>query len=120
MKAICPESTLPPLLAMKSSIYQIENKIKQLKRNHHGNEIVLIKNEPFITEQVERKYRTDGEEETYPLPVTNKKLLPEIKAHNEKFDSEILTTVNKALACEVSTVKNTLELEEKQVNSLEN
>jgi len=70
MKAIRLESTLPPLPAMKSSIYRIENKIKQLKRNHHGDDIVLIKNEPFIAEQVERQYRADGEEETYPLPVT--------------------------------------------------
>jgi len=118
MKAICPESTLPPLPAMKSSIYRIENKIKQLKRNHRGDDIVLIKNEPFITGQVERQYRADEEEETYPLPVTNGNLLPEIKAHNEKFDSEVLTTVNKALACELSTVQNTLELEEAKTNEL--
>ena len=50
---VCPESTLPPLAVMKSSIYRLENKIKQLKQNHHDDDIVLIKNKPFITEQVE-------------------------------------------------------------------
>ena len=54
IKAICPASTLPPLPAMKSSIYRLENKIKQLKCNHHHDDIVLIKNEPFITEQVQK------------------------------------------------------------------
>ena len=118
MKAICPESTLPPLPAMKSSIYRIENKIKQLKRNHHDDDIVLIKNEPFITEQAEKQCRADGEEDTYPSPVANQKLLPEQKGHNEKFDSEVLTAVNKALACEISAVQNALELEEAKTNQL--
>ena len=35
MKIICLESTLPPLASMKLSIYRLENKIKQLKQNHH-------------------------------------------------------------------------------------
>lgn len=118
MKAICPGSTLPPLSAMKSSIYRTESKVKQLKRNHHHHDIILIKNEPFLTEQVEKQHRSDRKEDPYPLPVANEKLLPEIKADNDKFDSEVLTTVNKALACELSTVQNALELEKAKTNDL--
>ena len=43
------------------------------------------------------------------------------EAYNGKFDSEVVTTVNKKLAFELSTVINALENEEaKQMNSLKN
>ena len=115
MKAICPEMTLQPLSAMKTSIYRIENKIKQLKRNHHDDSIAVIKNEPFITE---KPYKADKEKHAYPLPIATEKFLPEFKAYNEKLDSEVLTTVNKALAYELSSVQNALELEEVRTNEL--
>ena len=102
---MCPESTLPPLAAMKSPIYWLENRIKQLKRNHHDDDIALIKNESFFTEQVEKQYKTNGNEDANPLSVINKKLLPQITAQN---DPEVLMSINKALACEISTVKNAL------------
>ena len=48
MEALCPESILPRLPAVKSSIYGSETKIKQLKGNHRQDDINLIQNEPFI------------------------------------------------------------------------
>ena len=39
MKALHPESILPPLQVVKSTIHQLETKIKQLKRNHHQDDI---------------------------------------------------------------------------------
>lgn len=99
-ETIYPTSTLPPLLVIKSSIYRIENKIKQLKRNHHHDDIVIIKNEPFITEQVEKQCTTNGEKNhPSPRPVASNDILHKA-TNNENFDSGVVKTVNKALAFE--------------------
>ena len=50
MKSICPGSSLPQLPALKSYIGRIETKIKQLKRNHHDEEIKSVMKEPFLKE----------------------------------------------------------------------
>ena len=42
MKSICPGSPLPKLPALKSYIYRIETKIKQLKRNDCDEEIKSV------------------------------------------------------------------------------
>ena len=66
---------------------------KQLKWNHRDDDKAVIKNEPFI---VEKLYEEEG---ANPLPVaTTEKLIPKIK------DSDVLTTVNKELAYELSSV----------------
>jgi len=48
MTALYLRSTLPSLSVIRSSIYRIENKVKQLKRNHHNDDITLLTSEPFI------------------------------------------------------------------------
>ena len=113
MKAICSISTLPPLPVMRSSVYRIENKIKQLKRNHHDDHIVIIKKEPFIAEQVEETNREEDHPSPRPVDV-----LCKASVNNENFDSEVVKTVNKALAFELSTVKNDLEIEQAKTDEL--
>lgn len=74
---------------MKLSIHRVENKIKQLKRNHHDDDIVVIKNEPFL---IEKLYEEEG---ANPLPVaTTEKHIPKIK------DSDDFTMVQNSLETE--------------------
>ena len=123
MTALCPRSTLPSLAVMKSSIYRIESKVKQLKRNHHNDDVYLLTNEPFITtaEHIDESYSSleaDGEVHSNSLTSTNQRTLPKVKTCDDRYDSEVLTTVNKALACELSKVQNELEQEVAKTDDL--
>ena len=123
MTALCPRSTLPSLAVMKSSIYRIESKVKQLKRNHHNDDVNLLTNKPFIT-TAEHNYESysslevDGEVHSNSLTSTNQRTLPKVKTCDDRYDSEVLTTVNKALACELSKVQNELEQEVAKTDDL--
>ena len=123
MTALCPRSTLPSLAVMKSSIYRIESKVKQLKRNHHNDDVNLLTNKPFITtaEHNDESYSSleaDGEVHSNSLTSTNQRTLPKVKTCDDRYDSEVLTTVNKALACELSKVQNELEQEVAKTDDL--
>ena len=109
MKSICPGSSLPKLPALKSYIYQIEIKIKQLKRNHCDEEIKSIIKEPFLKECQQPNDST--------LTVDREKVSSTTK-QNRPYETEVLTSVNKSLACELVTVQNALTLQEAKTDDL--
>ena len=109
MKSICPGSSLPKLPALKSYIYRIETKIKQLKRNHCDEEIKSIIKEPFLKECQQPNDST--------LTVDREKVSSTTK-QNWPYETEVLTSVNKSLACELVTVQNALTLQEAKTDDL--
>jgi len=104
MEALCPESILPPLPAVKSSIYRLETKVKQLKRNHRQDDINSIQKEPFI-EMTEKQTNSLKTDDCHFVSGVD-------PSHNEKFETEVLSSVNKSLASELSSVLNSLEIQE--------
>ena len=113
MTALYSRSTWPSLSVIRSSIYRIENKVKQLKQNHHNDNITLLTSEPFITSINEpcSSIGPDYEACSNVMTRTDQKVKAEVKKCSDSYELEVLTTVNRELASELSEVQNKLEHE---------
>ncbi|XP_065893139.1 uncharacterized protein [Dysidea avara] len=122
MIALYSRSTLPSLSVIRSSIYRIENKVKQLKRNHHNDDIIILTSEPFITACNKDSSSSFGPDDEHAcsnvLTGTDQTVLAEAKTCSDSHELEVLTTVNKELAGELSKVQNKLEHEVSKTDDL--
>jgi len=113
MTALYSRFTLPSLSVIRSLIYRIENNVKQLKQNHRNDDIILLMSEPFITTAHDANNSSSslGDDEVC-SNVSDQTVLKTCT------DCHELTTVNKALAGELSEVLNKLEVKESKTGTL--
>jgi len=106
MLVICPGSSLPQLPALKSYIGWIETKIRNLKQNHHDEELQSVMKEAFLKDCHQPTAST--------LKVDREKASRTIVS----CEAEPLASVNKSLARELATVQNALILEQAKADNL--
>jgi len=97
--------SLPQLPALKSYIYRIETKIKQLNREE---EIKSVIKELFLKDYHQQPNASSAVNTENVSTITK----------NWPCESEALTSVNKSLTCELATVQNALTFEESKTDDL--
>ena len=100
---LCPVATIPSFTTMKVNISHLESKIKELKRNKQHVKLHDIMNEAFI------HLRRGKDTTQYMQP---------FKTSTGTVEFEVLFVVNHELACELTTAKDALALQEMRANEL--
>ena len=100
---LCPVASIPSFTTMKVNISRLESKIKELKRNKQHAKLHDIMNEAFI-------HSRRGKDTT--------EYMQPSKTSTGTVEFEVLSVVNHELACELTTAKDALALQEMRANEL--
>ena len=105
IKQLCCD-IVPSLHSIQVKINRIEGKLKQVKRNKLHDALLELKSEPFFGNEVH------VHNEQYPKVVKTK------AATVNSFDMEVLSMVNHKLAAELTSTKESLDLEQAKTDQL--